>query len=138
MYQGFGRVSLKNILPYSGIEENLKIVVTEHSISAGNRITYTVTVSDSSLPLKATLVWMDPLNSVISTKMLLNDLDLQIRWVAASQFFYQYGNGIQRDEYNNVSPCPPFFSLLFPLCMTHLCRSNKRQSPHRSEPTRSQ
>jgi hypothetical protein len=113
MYQGFGRVSLKNILPYAGIEETLKILVAETSIIANYRITYTVSVTDSSLPLKATLVWMDPLNSVITTKMLLNNLDLQIRSVATSQVYY--GNGIQGDEYNNVSFLLP--SLLVICCL---------------------
>jgi hypothetical protein len=101
--QGFGRISLKNILPYAGIEDNLNIMITESSINAGYRLTYSVTVSSSTLPLKATLVWMDPANSVISaTKMLLNDLDLQVRDVTNNQIYY--GNGIQGDEYNNVPP----------------------------------
>lgn len=107
--QGFGRVSLKNILPYAGIEDNLYTIITESSITAGTRITYTVSVSSSTLPLKATLVWMDPTNSIITTKMLLNDLDLQVRYVPSSTMYY--GNGIQRDEYNNVSSA--FYLILF-------------------------
>lgn len=46
---------------------------------------------------------MDPENSVLSTKMLLNNLDLQVTRVSDGQVFY--GNGIQGDEYNNVSQC---------------------------------
>jgi hypothetical protein len=100
-HQGFGRVSLKNILPYPGIEDNLQIVIDESSISAGYRITYTVQVTSATLPFKVTLAWMDPMNSVITSKMLLNDLDLQIREVSTSSI--SYGNGIQGDEDNNVS-----------------------------------
>lgn len=92
---------MKNILPLSGVEDNLYTIITESSITAGYRITYTVSVSSSTLPLKATLVWMDPVNSAITTKMLLNDLDLQVKYVPSSTVYY--GNGIQRDEYNNVS-----------------------------------
>jgi hypothetical protein len=100
--QGFGRVSLKNILPYPGIEDQLQIILDESLISSGYRMTYTVQVtSPATLPLKVTLVWMDPLNSAITTKMLLNNLDLQIREVSTSKTFY--GNGVQGDEYNNVS-----------------------------------
>mmetsp|Transcript_14029 Transcript_14029/g.14643 ORF Transcript_14029/g.14643 Transcript_14029/m.14643 type:complete len:1100 (-) Transcript_14029:260-3559(-) len=100
MYQGFGRVSLQNILPYPGIQETLNLIVIENSIQPDYLISHTISVPSSTLPLKATLVWMDPENSALSTKMLINDLDLKIVRVSTGTEYF--GNNIQGDEYNNV------------------------------------
>ena len=57
-YQGFGRVFLQNVLPYAGIEEVLDLFVEELLVSSLQRVSYTVTVSDTTRPLKATIAWM--------------------------------------------------------------------------------
>ena len=45
------------------------------------KVTYIFEVVSSSRPLKATLVWMDPPNSVSANKQLLHDLDLTVKRV---------------------------------------------------------
>jgi hypothetical protein len=57
-YQGFGRVFLQNVLPYTDIEEVLDLFVEELSLTSLQRASYIVTVSDSTRPLKATIAWM--------------------------------------------------------------------------------
>jgi hypothetical protein len=56
-FQGFGRVSLHNVLPLTGIETVLDLFVEELSMTSLQIITYTVTITDTSRPLKATIVW---------------------------------------------------------------------------------
>lgn len=52
--------------------------------------------------MKATIVWMDPTNAVMTNRMLLNNLDLR---VITPTGLILYGNNIPGDEVNNVS-CP--------------------------------
>ncbi len=85
----------------TGVEENLSILVMESSIAAGYRTTIRINLNSTLLPLKATLVWMDPPNTIMSSKMLLNNLDLQVTQTLTGTVYH--GNGIQGDEYNNVS-----------------------------------
>lgn len=56
-FQGFGRLSMTNVLPYPGIETALDLYVEELTMSSLQTITYTVTITDTSRPLKATIVW---------------------------------------------------------------------------------
>jgi hypothetical protein len=56
-FEGFGRLSLSNVLPLTGIETTLDLYVEELSMTSLQTITYTVTVTDTSRPLKATIVW---------------------------------------------------------------------------------
>lgn len=100
MMQGFGRVSLQNILPYPGIESILTLHVIETTISPYQEIVHIVQVTDTRRPFKATIVWMDPGNSIISEKLLLNNLDLMVVLPDGS---IQYGNNLAGDETNNVS-----------------------------------
>jgi hypothetical protein len=55
-FQGFGRISLHNVLPYTGIA-TLDLFVEELTMTALQKISYTVTVTDTSKPLKVTIVW---------------------------------------------------------------------------------
>jgi hypothetical protein len=98
--KGFGRVSLRNILPYPGIEELLHLHVMESEIYPYQELIYTMATNTTARPLKVTLVWMDPVNSYLSTKMLLNNLDLK---VLCPNGEILYGNSIPGDEVNNVS-----------------------------------
>ncbi len=74
--------------------------MVETSISAYQEITHLVQVTDTSRPFKATIVWMDPGNSIISEKLLLNNLDLRVQLPDNS---LKYGNNVAGDETNNVS-----------------------------------
>jgi hypothetical protein len=73
--------------------------VVETSISAYQEIVHVVQVTDTSRPFKATIVWMDPVNSIISEKLLLNNLDLKVQLPDNS---LKYGNNLAGDETNNV------------------------------------
>ncbi|CAE7600443.1 unnamed protein product, partial [Symbiodinium microadriaticum] len=99
-YQGYGRVFLQNVLPFAGIEDVLDLFVEELTMTSLQRITYTVEVADISRPLKATIAWMDPANTIVSEKMLLHDIDLVVTRVSDNQMYY--GNGQAGDEVNNV------------------------------------
>ena len=92
-------MSLQNILPYPGIEDVLETHVIEYSVSTSQRFTHQVTVGDAARPFKATLVWMDPTNTMISAKMLINNLDLQVEDPSGTIY---YGNGNGGDDVNNV------------------------------------
>ena len=98
--QGFGRVSLRNILPYPGIEEILHLHVVESEIYPYQELIYTMAVNSTSRPFKVTIVWMDPDNAYLSTRMLLNNLDLKVLSPNGEMF---YGNNFAGDEVNNVS-----------------------------------
>ena len=98
-YQGYGRIALQNVLPYTGIEEVTDLFVDELIVPSMTKFTYTVTVTDVTRPVKATIVWMDPTNSDITAKMLLHDLDLIVTDPSGSKY---YGNGKAKDEVNNV------------------------------------
>lgn len=93
-------MSLQNVLPYPGIEEVLKIHVIEASIGSLQEFTTEVQIGDSSRPFKVTLVYMDPANTIMSTKMLINNLDLIVEDPTGTQVYY--GNGIAGDDINNV------------------------------------
>jgi len=75
--QGFGRVSLWKVLPLKGVNEFDLFVADAVNIQENSEIAYTVEISDSSLPLKATIAWYDPPAVQGSTsKALINNLDL--------------------------------------------------------------
>lgn len=101
MYQGFGRVLLSNALPVTGITDSaFDLFVDEISLETAEEWQYEVTVTDTSIPLKATIAWMDPENSIITMKMLLHDVDLKI--VRNSDGETYWGNNVIQDEVNNV------------------------------------
>ena len=102
MYQGFGRVALPNILPYPNIEEILDLYVEEMQITSMEEIRFDVVVQDDTRPLKVTVVWMDPVNHIISSRLLLHDIDLQV--VAPSGEVF-HGNNQPGDEVNRFYTC---------------------------------
>lgn len=95
MYQGFGRVSLSTVLPYPGISEGLDLYVEELTVRSLQEVRYSVEVADKSRPLKVTVVWMDPVNHVISSRLLLHDLDLTVISPSGEVL---YGNNQPGDE----------------------------------------
>jgi hypothetical protein len=60
---------------------------------------YLVNILNPNIPLKATIVWNDPVNVMWAAKNLLNDLDLS---VVSPLGNYSYGNNISSDEFNPV------------------------------------
>lgn len=51
-YQGFGRVSMKNVLPYTGIDTVLDLYVDEFAIAPLSTVSYNVRLTSTSRPLK--------------------------------------------------------------------------------------
>lgn len=98
-YQGFGRIFLQNVLPLEGVVD-FGLYVEEATLTSLQLITYTVTVTDNSLPLRATIAWIDYPNSIVSSKMLLQDIDLTVTSDVTGDVFY--GNNIPGDDINNV------------------------------------
>jgi hypothetical protein len=105
-YQGFGRIDLSGSLfsstslPSGG---SPSIWLTDDgSISSSTSISYTFHLISSAEPLKATLVWCDPPNSVGASKQLLHDLDLTVTDETTSTTYYSNGNSAADDEDNNV------------------------------------
>ena len=99
VFQGWGQVKLNNVLPIPGTYDfDLYVADYENLTSLTERI-YSVNIKDSSIPLRATIVWIDPLNVMWATKNLLNDLDL----IVTSPFGnVTYGNNVSSDEFNPV------------------------------------
>jgi hypothetical protein len=107
--QGFGRVSLPNVLPYPGIETILQLQVIETTIYPYQEIIHIVEVHDVSRPFKATLAWMDPNNAIMTNRMLLNNLDLKVITPSGQVL---YGNNAAGDEVNNVRANQAYWTLL--------------------------
>ncbi|MHB9145966.1 MAG: S8 family serine peptidase [Symbiobacteriia bacterium] len=75
--QGWGRVDLRNSIMPTG-SRTMKFEDSAHSLSTGDSQSYSVSVSDGSVPLKATLVWSDYPGSTSAGQALVNDLDLTV------------------------------------------------------------
>ncbi len=87
------------MLPFPGIEDILRIHVSEVIIGSLQVYTTKIRIGDSSRPFKASLVYMDPANTIMSTKMLINNLDLIVEDPSGNVY---YGNGMAGDDVNNV------------------------------------
>jgi hypothetical protein len=77
-YQGFGRINLGNVLPLQGVYDFDLFVVDLYVIGENSNVVFTIDVTGSSKPLRATLAWYDPPNSGKPAKALLSDLDLTL------------------------------------------------------------
>lgn len=102
MYQGFGRVSLPNILPLSGVQEDIQLYVNEMELLPMTEMSTVlkINLTASSAPFKVTICWMDPTNEVFSAKLLLHDIDLIVERLDDGMKWY--GNKKPGDERNNV------------------------------------
>lgn len=81
-YQGFGRVFLQNVLPFAGIETVLDLYVEEVTMTSWQQLTFNVVVTDTTRPVKITVVWMDPVNSVVR-KLLMSSLSFVVECVCS-------------------------------------------------------
>jgi hypothetical protein len=98
-FQGWGQVQLNNVLPIPG-EYDFDLYVADYeSLTSLTQRVYLVNVLNSSYPLRATIVWTDPINVMWAAKNLLNDLDLI---VTSPRGNVTYGNNISSDEFNPV------------------------------------
>eukprot|EP00602_Paraphysomonas_sp_CaronLab_P006942 CAMPEP_0185025224 /NCGR_PEP_ID=MMETSP1103-20130426/8265_1 /TAXON_ID=36769 /ORGANISM="Paraphysomonas bandaiensis, Strain Caron Lab Isolate" /LENGTH=1079 /DNA_ID=CAMNT_0027558375 /DNA_START=206 /DNA_END=3445 /DNA_ORIENTATION=- len=98
-YQGWGQVQLTNLLPIPGVVDLDLYVADYETLQSLTQRTYVVDVTSSATPLRATIVWIDPVNVMWSTKNLLNDLDLIVTSPLGN---VTYGNNIKGDEFNPV------------------------------------
>ena len=84
MFQGYGSIILKNVLPLSsglGLNPALHLVLWDALVLPENSAyMWTVTLTGSALlPLKVTVVWYDPPSEIGSvSSLLLHDLDLKV------------------------------------------------------------
>ena len=97
VFQGWGQVLLKNVLPIPGVFDFDLFVSDYASLGSLTQRTYKVTVLASTVPLRVTIVWMDPSNVLWAAKNLLNDLDLTVTLPNGTIY---YGNSIKGDELN--------------------------------------
>jgi hypothetical protein len=103
VYQGYGLLTLQNVLPAPGVNDGMNLYVQDlASLQSFQYSLYTITVASNSTALKITLAWYDPPNTIFSAKLLLHDLDLIVfspseeRYVG--NFFWDTGALV--DEYN--------------------------------------
>ncbi len=102
--EGWGRIDLKNSLipdpPRSWWYDD-----HTSGLSTGQQVVYNdspstpLYVSDSSQPLRVTLVWTDYPGTANASPALVNDLDLEVISPGGQHY---YGNGVQGDRVNNV------------------------------------
>lgn len=108
IYQGYGRVNLKQILPLESYLTNLyALFIDQATLKSLTELTYTVKVISISVPLKVTVSWMDPPNPEFAARVLVHDLDLLL---VGPDGKTRYGNSEKevRDELNNVSAISAF------------------------------
>lgn len=99
LWQGWGQVLLGNVLPIPGVYDFDLFVADYESLKSLQQRTYTVKVTSTAYPLRATIAWTDEVNVVWAAKSLLNDFDLT---VTSPSGIVVYGNNIKGDEFNPV------------------------------------
>jgi len=102
--QGFGRIDLSTVLLLEGVSDNFDLYVEDFLLCSGCNVTLVVNISSLRELgyLKATISWMDPPNIVAAGKQLLNDIDLTVRGMNASENMWFGNNGPESDDINNA------------------------------------
>lgn len=101
IYQGYGLMNLDNVLPLPGVNDGLDLYIDDLAELAAYTYTeYRVTVTDNSMPLKITVAWYDPINTVFASKLLLHDLDLIVKSPSNVQYLGNAPTDGFVDEYN--------------------------------------
>ncbi|QDZ18647.1 subtilisin-like serine protease [Chloropicon primus] len=96
--QGFGRVLLKRSLP---LDSSFKLFVQDAvAISTGDVHSYCIETGDEG-KLDVTLVWYDPPADLLSSKSIVNDLDLTVHSVPRNYDFFG-NNVVKGDRVNTV------------------------------------
>jgi hypothetical protein len=98
-FVGFGRLSLDDLIPPP--ESPFQIFLREgDSLSSGQSRSFYFNVTNTTLPLRVTLVWTDPPALPYAESALINDLDLI---VVAPDGAVSLGNGLlSADQINNA------------------------------------
>jgi hypothetical protein len=99
--QGYGRIQLNQVLVYEGVTPyGFDLFVDEIVLTNHSSVNYTVQILGSTSPLKVTICWTDPPNSVMAARQLLNDVDLTLTGPSGQRWF---GNNVTGgDEVNTA------------------------------------
>lgn len=109
-HQGWGRVTLDDALYLKGDRRDLALLAEipnsgEGVLLQGDEVSYDLYVKAGE-SLKITLAWIDPSPTLAAGRMLVNDLDLEVK--SPSGFFYRgnlgYENGQSKPVAANLSP----------------------------------
>ncbi|GAB5031948.1 subtilisin-like serine peptidase [Nannochloropsis oceanica] len=105
VYQGHGRIKLNEVLRVQSLgsrtTSNL-FVVNNATIKEAEKHVYKLSVpSDSSSPIKVTLVWIEPPTTASSASIVLHDLDLMVYSQLNKKAFYPNGLS-KKDTVNTV------------------------------------
>ncbi|MEM3396470.1 MAG: S8 family serine peptidase [Thermoplasmata archaeon] len=73
---GWGIINLDRVLYFNGDTERLRVVDFRDGLLTGDCVEYLYYVSNSSVPLKITLAWTDYPGEPLSSRAIVNDLDL--------------------------------------------------------------
>jgi hypothetical protein len=78
--QGFGQIQLSSVLVVEGsvTPYGFDLFVNEIQLSNHSHVNLTVQILGSTSPLKVTICWMEPPNSLMAARQLLNDVDLTV------------------------------------------------------------
>lgn len=99
-FEGFGSVNLYNVLKMKNGAQQFKLYVSDKkTIKTNYQHIYLLTIPKNAqyLKLSATLVWTDKEAKPLSSKALVNDLDLIIVNELDNKFYYG-NNGIENDK----------------------------------------
>ncbi|WP_258358820.1 S8 family serine peptidase [Moorella sulfitireducens] len=84
-------------------EETMHLVDEREGLAKGEEMTFKVEVTDTTVPLRATLAWTDPAAAPGAAPALVNDLDLVVIAPGGRQFFGNDYNGTGKpDRTNNL------------------------------------
>ena len=101
-FQGFGRISLANVLPLNGVNDGLDLFVLDLAILNQRTNMYIdVDVAGDNFPLKITIAWYDPPSSGKPAKALIHDLDLELKGPDGRRYYGNHGKRNKRDSVNN-------------------------------------
>jgi subtilisin family serine protease len=117
VYQGYGMINLATVLPLPSLNQPFKLYAQDNlNLTEGRVYHWDVTVSDvdSTVPLKVTLVWYDPLDPTM-TGALVHDLDLAIR---DPENKMHWGNGV---EYGDTTNPNEQVTIASPRCVNGNC-----------------
>jgi hypothetical protein len=106
--EGWGSVVLDNALYFAGESRVLAVSDNKTGVSTGDSVINTVTVVNSTEPLKFVLVWSDAPSTQSANPALVNDLDLTITAPGGTKYLGNvFSNGFSEeggspDRSNNV------------------------------------
>ena len=113
--EGWGRVHLENSLFFDGDTRELKVYDNQFGLLNGQSITYDIGIDDASIPLKIFLAYTDYEGDPAASKMLVNDLDMEVLTPGGATYYAnnfaggQSQIGVFDDDLNNnyQSWCDP-------------------------------